>query len=418
MIEFIKNRIVGLLQSSQKHTNTDMVYLAKHGASLSTAQIFASVGSFLIALALGNFLMPEQYGSYQYVLSILGTLALFSLSGMESAIIGAVAKNHEGTLNEALKIKLKWGFFILLTCLGLSIYYWANNNLIFTYAFFVAGIFSPIANASMVYNAYLSGKKEFGIYAKYRMLTTIFTTLCIIITAYYLKNIPILITVYFLSLALANIFFYIKTISVFKPNDTIDASAISFGKHLSFMKVFSFISMYLDKIIIYNFIGPVQLAIYYFALAIPDQVRALARNIHSIALPKFAQSSSYDIKKSLPKKLWIFTGIMVLVIIGYILVAPFFFKLFFPKYLNSIIFSLVISISMLDAVTYPISAALTAKKKQKELYQSSILIPAISIIAQLILIPLYGLWGAVIALIIGRFSTIIIMLWQFQKIDR
>ena len=99
----IKNRIYRLLRRSERHTKTDMVYLASGGFWLTVGQIISSAATFGLAIAFANLLPKETYGTYKFVLSIAGILTIFTLPGMVTSLTQAVARNFEGSVILALK---------------------------------------------------------------------------------------------------------------------------------------------------------------------------------------------------------------------------------------------------------------------------------------------------------------------------
>ena len=59
--------------------------------------------------------------------------------------------------------------------------------------------------------------------------------------------------------------------------------------------------------------------------------------------------------------------------------------------------------------------ALTAHMKRKELYLSQALLPIIKIALFLLLLPPFGIWGAVAAIIASQFLTLVLYAFQFWR---
>ena len=105
----------------------------------------------------------------------------------------------------------------------------------------------------------------------------------------------------------------------------------------------------------------------------------------------------------------------VIVVGGYILLAPYFFSMFFPKYGQSVLLSQIFSISMLNVTAIAPGVYLMAKKKTKELYYSNAIISVFQIISMGILTYLLGLWGLVIARVITRLFSPLITIYYYNK---
>ena len=124
----LKAKIKNFLIWSQKYTQTDMVYLAKGGFWLTLGNIISSASVFLLAIAFANLLDSTTYGNYKYILSLVGILIIFTLTGTKFAIPQAVARGLEGSFYTGFKTKLKWGVLGSLSAIGLAGYYFLQGN--------------------------------------------------------------------------------------------------------------------------------------------------------------------------------------------------------------------------------------------------------------------------------------------------
>ena len=158
MVKKAKKLIYNLLKKSEKFTGTDNVYIAKHGAFLTLGNIIGIISSFLLSIAFAQLLPKETFGQYKYILSIMSLLAIFSLEGMNKAIIRSVAMGIEGVFKSGLKTKIKWSLIGSILSIGLAIFFWFRGNVEFTISFLIISLFLPIIKGSASFEAYLSGK--------------------------------------------------------------------------------------------------------------------------------------------------------------------------------------------------------------------------------------------------------------------
>ena len=87
-----------------------------------------------------------------------------------------------------------------------------------------------------------------------------------------------------------NAFYFFKiTLNKFPPNQNHDPETISYGKHLSFTGIIGTVATYLDRLLIFHYLGAVEVAIYSIAIAPPEQIKNLFKNIPTLAMPKLAQ---------------------------------------------------------------------------------------------------------------------------------
>lgn len=413
-----KNWLYQFLRKTQKYTETDNVYLAKHGSWLFLGQIISALASFLLAIAFANLLDPVVYGNYKYILSLMGILGIFCLPGMGTAITQAVARGLEGDLAKGFKEKIKFGILGSLASISLGIYYFVQGNTILPIPLLLIAIFLPIMQASQVYGALLVGKKLFPYHIKYLSLSKILSASSIIIGLFLTKNLIWLIAIYIISNTLLNLFFYFFVKSKFKPNKKQDPETLVYGKHLSVIGVISTIANYLDKILIFHYLGAIDLAVYAFATAPPEQIKGLLKNIHSLALPKFAQKTGKEIKKTIFKKMAKFFLILLPIVGFYILIAPFIYKIFFPQYLDSIFYSQIFAVSLLCTPFYFLGiTALESQKARKQLYQINICNSLIQIAVLFLFIYFLGLIGAILARVLYRLTVAISTILLIKKIE-
>lgn len=416
MITKVKNSIHKFLRKSQKFTGTDNVYLATQGSYLTVGNIISAIASFLLAMAFARLLPKETYGEYRYILSIMAMVGIFALPGMGDALLQAVAKKFEGCLKKAIKEKFKWAILGSLTCLTIAGYFFFKSNFDLVISFTIAALFFPFMQSTEIYVSYLGGRKLFGIQVKYTVLTQIIAAVAIIITLFFSKSLVVLILIYFLSHTLLRSLFLLCSLKRFPANKKEDEKFISFGKHLSFLRIVHTIAAQIDKMLLFHFLGAVQVAIYSFAALPVSEANVFLKNIRLLALPKLAVRDKKEIKKTLLKKVGRATLLIVPLVLLYIIIAPYIYKIFFPQYTESIFFSQLLFLTILAFPASIVALSFQAKMAKKELYQFSIISPLVLIILLIILTPLYGILGVILAKLISQFFTICFSLFLFRKI--
>jgi O-antigen/teichoic acid export membrane protein len=397
MIDKIKNLIYRFLTKSQKVTGTDNVYIAKQGSYLIIGNIVNMVAAFLLSIVFARILPKETYGQYRYILSIFAILAISSLQGINDALIRAVAKGFEGALKQSFKTKLKWGLLGSVASIVVAIYFWTLGNFDFTISFLIIAIFLPFFKGGEIYQFYLSGKKLFGKRVSYTTLIQLLSTALIVLTLFLTKSLIILILVYFASYSILRMFFLFWTIKKIKPNNIDDPETIIYGKHLSLIGIITLIVQEIDKILLFQFVGPAQLAIYSFASLPIQYLGTPLEVIQELAYPKLATRPADEIKKTLPRKLIKSIIFILTIIIIFIIIAPYFYKILYPQYLESIPYARLLAFTILVFPVSMMTISLQVKMRTKELYKINIINSIIQIIFLAVLIPFYGIWGIILA---------------------
>jgi len=380
-----------------------MVYLAEGGFWLTVGQAVASGAALLISIAFANLLPPETYGIYRYIISIGSLILITTLTGVDAAVTQSVARGYEGALPIGVKIKMKWGCIGTLVALAIGVYYFLQGNSTLAISFGVVSLFMPFSESFDVYNAFLTGKKLFGIQTIYGIIRKIVYIVAIVGTLFLTDNVYTIISVYFLSLTIPALIFLFITYKKYKANDSRDTDMVSFGKNLSIVHLLSLVAMELDKILVFQYVGAVDLAVYALAIAPADQIKGLFKNVNALAMPQFAQRNVEEIKAAIRKKLKILFLAVSSIVFVYILLASPFFEIFFPKYLASVPYSQVLALSVIPVVvTGLLYTILEAQKAQKELYQHSIYSNVLNLVILFPLVYYFGIWGAVGARFVTR----------------
>jgi len=309
---------------------------------------------------------------------------------------------------------LKWGLLGSLITIGIAIYYWNNGNNLLPIPLLISAVFLPLMYASQLYGALLNGRKLFSVLVSYRIVNQIVSVGIMIMALLFTKNLFWLIAIYLISHTSLNYFFYFLTKVKFQPNKKEDIRTIPYAKHLSLMGVINCIATYLDKILLFTLVGPTQLAIYAFAVLVPEQIKTITENINTLAFPKLAPKSREEIKANMMKKFWRLSLLAGAIIILYIVIAPYFYKIFFSQYLTSIPYSQVFMFTLISLPSSLMATAFRAKMMKKELYLLRF-VPLTRIVLFAALIPLYGIWGVIIAKIGAEIVSLSLASFLFRK---
>lgn len=397
-------RITSLLRWSEKYTKTDMVYIAKGGFWLGISQFLTSLSAFALSIAFANMLSPDAYGMYKYILSINALLLIPTLSGIDSALTQSISRKMDGTVYFGLKEKIKWGFWGSLFSIIISFYYFYNDNLTLSLAFFITAIFVPLTESFDIYNSILQGKKLFKTFTIFNSATQLLSSASIIVTIFITQNILTLLFVYLITNTLLNAFFLYVSKNKYLENSEVDHDALTYGKKLSLLYVITTIAAELDKLLVFYFLGPVKLAIYTIAFAPTEQLKALLKNVQFIILPKIAENHNKNILGSLFKKTYFFGGIVFVLAIFYVILSPILFRIAFPKYPESIFYSQVLSISIVAAILGSIFYSyIEVKRSEKHLLKFHVWSNLINITCLFFGIYYYGLFGLIVSKIVSRY---------------
>ncbi|MFW5888478.1 MAG: oligosaccharide flippase family protein [Patescibacteria group bacterium] len=415
MFKKLKKKVYLFLRGSQKYTKTDMIYLAKGGFWLNLGQAIASIAGMSLAVAFANLLDPETYGTFKFIISFVAILSIPCLQGINQAVVRAVAQGNEGTFFPALKTKMKWGVFGGAGALMLAGYYFYNDNSVLGFSFLIMAGFIPFFNNLNLWIQYLNGKKNFKTLSQYKAAMRIIAVSAIVAALFFTQNLFLILFIHFAANTVSRLFFLSLSLKKYPPNKKHDPSTIGYGKHLSLMGILGPISNQLDKILLFHFLGPIQLAIYTFSLRPIQEMRKPLNSLSELALPKMSQRSLRDLEQSIPAKMLKLFIVLVPIATAYIFIAPYFYQFLFPQYTEATVYSQVFVLSVLLFPKMLMGQALTAHAQKKQLYILRLATPAAKIIFLLTLLPLWGIWGAIISLIATEAVNALLLLFFFFK---
>lgn len=415
MFRSLKDSIRAIARWSETYTQTDMLYAAHGGFWLMVAKGVGMLTSLVVAIALANMVPPEVFGTYRFVLSGAGIIGAFALTGMSTAIVQAVARGYEGALRAGVRDYLSWGVVMVLLSSLLSLYYFLNDNSQLGIAFLIVAVCNPLLNGFSLFSQFISGKKDFRTQSMYDSAADIVPALALIGVVFFTDSALAIIAVSFVSGIAINMALHFRTLQRYAPNDATDPATLPFVKHLSFMGILGKIGENIDKVLVFHYLGAAPLALYAFAQTPVSQLKLIADVPVRIALPKLSERNYEELRATLPRKTFILVAIMLTIAVAYAAAAPYIFDLLFPLYVDAVIYTQVLALSLALTPSAMFSSALTAHMKNKELYISQAILPLLKIGLFVVLLPIYGIWGAIAATLIAQVVTFILfgyLFWQ------
>jgi O-antigen/teichoic acid export membrane protein len=410
----VKKRIAKILRWSEKYTETDMLYAAKGSFWVVFGRVGISIMAAIKMIAFGRYASQDVYGTYAFIISMTAILEIFSISGINTSLIKAIAQKKDGTLKLAVREKLKFSLIGSLCSLLIGGWYLYNQNYPLSIAFLIIAIFLPTQSVFPIFSSFWIGKQNFRKNSKYEFLS--FSGVALItISVILLTNNPVLIIIaFFVSHSFLNGILLSKTLKK-KENDEIMPEAISFGKNLSVMSAIAVLASQVDKIILWKFFGPIPLAIYSFARTPIQQIQSIVP-IGTLAFPKIGEKNFQEIKSGLIKKFknlfLLFLPLTALVVI----VAPYFYRIILPQYIDSIPYFQAFSLLLLFSPFAILSTSLLSEMKKRELYIIQIVMPLSKIVLFLALIPFFGIWGIIFSIITSELIGNILVFYFFKKL--
>lgn len=389
----LKEKAKDFLKWSQKYTRTDMLYVAKGGSWWILGKSCILFCSFILLMAFSRWVPKETYGAYRYILSMVVILNIFSLPGMGPALVRAVARGKDKMLKICATAKFKWALLGSGVSLGISGWYFFHHNLVLGSCFLIAAFFIPLTTTFQLFLYFWQGRKRFDLQAKYSALAEFLAVGGLIFVIFLTDNLILIIGSYFAFYALFRGLFFKITLKQVQNQET-EPSTIPFGKHLTLMQGAKLFGKQIDKVIIWQILGPVPVALYSFAQLPILRIKQLIP-ISSLALPKLSTKNIKQNKKELIKKTFKLFLISIPLTLILILIAPLVYRIFFPQYLDSVPYFQVLALIIMFSPFLLLETSLVAGMRKGELYVIRFANPLLKVILILALASIYGIWGIV-----------------------
>jgi O-antigen/teichoic acid export membrane protein len=386
----------------------DPKFLLKNSFWINIEWLISRAVKILFNIFIVRQISIEMYGNYNYVLSLLGLLALFSLSGFHSVILREVARRNLRVFKKWVDLGVKFSLIgSLIFIVIASLKYFSDSYL--SYALFLCALLFPISYKYIKWDVILFGLMRFKQRAFFNFVKNVATYLPLAIFIYFFKeNILLIILAYLLLNLVTDYFLFKRSIKGIDFKGYSDGW-IKSGMNISISSALGVIYSYMDKIILFHLIGSEPLAVYAVATYISENLRVVTTNNIRMYFPKiWSKGNKRVIKKFKKVKLLLVLYPLIIFATTYML-APFIINLFYgEKYRASIKYAQIYALILPLHFFYLLLFSWYIKvKKEYHILLSSIFSAIMTLTSYLILVPMYGIMGAVVGSIIYYLSKLL-----------
>ena len=407
-----------LTRRLQQMLRTDINYLTRGGLWLSLSYLLQISAGIITVTVLANLLPKSVFGTYQFILAMAAVISVFTLSGLTKAVTRAVAQGNDGILRAAVQTKMKWNVGIVLVAGAVASYYAWQGNVPLATAFAIVGACVPFIESFKLYNPFLHGKEAFRDSTLLGFWRKPLPLIAVCVTAYYTHDVVALIAAYFVSSAVSYTAVYVAVIGKYRPPHTSDTETVTYSKHLSVIALISKAALHADKIIIWQFLGSVAVASFSLAQLAVRYAGGLLNVLATLALPKLAKRDIATLHATLPRKVLLFAGVMVVCVAGYLMLAPWLFAILFPSYPEAVLMSQLLAVGLLFIPQALINQVFTAHAQVASQYVLGLIVPTIKIGLTLLLVWQFGVWGVIAASIATDALSFVLSYYLFTRLPK
>lgn len=411
----------------ERFLKTDIYSLAEGSIWLTIGKVAGLVVAIATSVVYGQFIDKDVYGNYRFILSIFGMLGIFALPGMATSIVRSVARGFDGTFRSASRLIFISSCATTLIGTSIAIYFILLGKTGIGIGIFAIALLTPMAEGLGNWRAFFEGKQQFREKTLWVVLTNVLHGIAMIGTtiAIFYWHIPagnaiaILATVHIIASAIPNVILSLKVVRGIPPDAPVEDGSLRYGLHSSLAGIPSTIAYSIDSLLLYTFLGPASVAVYSFAIAPIEQLKAFINSIADVAFPQLSSKmttleSRERLQKTLMQKIMRASLITLLIVCAYFIAAPFLFDMLFPQYHDAVFLSQIFSLSLILVPMSILDKTLKAEGNIAKIYIYNAASPIILISTLLILIPFYGLWGAIVGRLIGKITNFLFLYILFK----
>ncbi len=422
MSRLIREKTHQFLRWSEHYAKTDMVEFTRNNSWLFTGRIVAVLSGMVLTVAFANLLSPTAFGTYKYILAIAGFIGGFSiLGGLGASTLRIVAQGYSSIIPRVFWISVLGNVPAALVAVGVAGYYFYMGNTVLGFGMAFAALSVLFSTSFGFFKTLLTGTSDFRGLALYGIPGSIFAPALIIATLFLTQNLILILASYFLGTFVFGLAMYLLAVkrtranSSAQPSDSQVRDTIKLGFHLTLAgMVIPFVTQ-MDQLLLWHFVGPVELAIFAFAIAPVREIKAMLENFAPMMSVRFANRTSEELRASIPLRAKQIFLVSLIFAVLYVVAAPFIFKIFFPQYVAAVYWSQLLALTLLVQPTKNVlESAINAQGRKKPYYFTTILTQAVKLTSSVLLIPFFGLPGAIAAMIITDLATALIYIATYR----
>jgi O-antigen/teichoic acid export membrane protein len=393
---------------SELHARYNLVKVGTDIAQLLGRNLVSLLISLSVASLLTSIFSRAEYGSYQFTIEIFSALGFISLPGLVQVVVQETAKGNHGALEQALKIRLKVVLPYGLVLLALAAYYqFIAKQLSLALSFAMISVAFPLKSALDCYRSYLLGRRDYALYTRIPVTVQICVALATAATAWITRNPILTLGISGLVEACCHLVAYRYTLSACPPANTqVSPNAMRFGLGLSGVNILPSISSRMDTMVVGTTLSIPQVAVLSLGSIPLEKSKLLVSVLGEFFTPRVLSQKGANLFRRSAWIMLIYFTIILAYVLGVVIVLPFFFRIFFPKYMDVVPLAILGMFSLVASA--PAGIMELTLLSQERLTQTGALRVAQFIFDVVVLVTCTQIWGVTGAFI----SRLLSNLWR------
>jgi len=377
----------------------------------------AAGAGFLGTVVWARCFDKNVYGGYQIVVAAMAVVASFCLPGLDDASLISAAKKKDGNLRAIVKQRVVVSVIGALVVAAWAFRYITTDTAMFAALLITALVFVPIQLQS-IWDAFTNGKRRFRALMIGELLVAAATLVAVSIFALFgWTSQTMLPWIVFASLGLTAVVAIALMVWLrnLVENSETDASILAYGHHVTAASLLAWVFKS-DRLIVGEVLSAGDAALLAIALVLPNQVKVFFTAFEQVFLPKVTEAASVAAAWAYmrPRMFRLWLAYTLLGIAGFVLL-PIFIPIFFSeRYVEAAPYArwLWLSLCLSSPFTF-LASILNSQRDKRFLYIKNLASPAITLLMFALLIPRWGVAGAVVARITTHGLLVILHVTYF-----
>jgi len=356
---------------------------------------------------------PAIYGEYQLVLSFVGIVSSFCLTGLSESLTISAARRYDGNLLRITGLNLAVTVLGALALAGVAVYYRSSQPTL-SLGVAAAALLFPLGNLATIWPPWLIGRGRLGLNAGLQVALSAIGVGALAVFAL-LQRIA-LTELVLMVMGLQAVFSLVVVLCLLarRTSEVSHPQTVVFGLHATVASLLGGLVL-TDKLIINSRLSAADVAIYTVALVFPTQIKSLYGVFNQMLAPAVYKAGSVAaawkyLRKRLAVLVVVFTAVGA---VGFVAIPVFVPLLFSQRYAVAVPYGkwLWLSLAVTAPATY-LANVLRAQRKVRFVYVSSLGMPVVAFALYLALVR-YGLAGIVVAKIVSQWCAVALYVGAF-----
>lgn len=366
----------------------------------------ALIGFYFLARGLDK----ATFGNYGLFLSFVAVCAaVLTFPGLNGAIVQCTARGESQVYHRALRLALMGGLGGSGALAAVSAVLHGSHPELARGLLVAAAVF-PLSHGLLQWRSIYSGKEHFAALFWLEGLSAIgIYSLMVLGVLTVPGEMLVPVSCVLLVPASINLVMTIKTLREV-PKGADKVGGVAYGLKTSFYLILNTLANHLDKFLIFFLFSAEMAALYVVAQRVPELVKGVVQDLAVVLAPRFARLSGFT--KQLDQQLWILSLTIMVIVIGltFTLLPWLVVVVFSDTYTDAVPIAqgLMISVAIGNHATLRYRYV-TSKLDAESVRDVTMATSVVRLASSALLVPLFGLWGAVAAAIVYRILTGVIV---------